>query len=147
MLFRSHQVAMLGELRHAIEAGELVLHYQPKIDFDTDRISGVEALVRWQHPHLGLLFPDKFIALAEETGLIKPLTHVVLRLALRQCAEWRRAGMDLSVAVNASAINIIDSEFPNEVAALLTETGVPASQLELEVTETAVMSEPARAVD
>ncbi len=141
------RLALQGELRRAIANGELVLHFQPKIDFKANRVHGVEALVRWEHPRHGLLAPDKFIPLAEQTGLIKSLTQTVLRGALRQCEEWRRRGLDLSVSVNISAINIQDPEFPDQVAQLLRESSVPASRLELEVTETAVMAEPARAVD
>ena len=141
------RVALQGELRRAIAANELVLHYQPKIDFGSDRVSGVEALVRWQHPKHGLLPPDKFIPLAEQTGLIKPMTQHILKMALHQCEEWQRAGLDLSVAVNISAISIQDPEFPDQVARLLKESTVPPSRIELEITETAVMAEPVRAVD
>jgi len=141
------RLTLQADLRRAIANTELVLHYQPKIDFHTDRISGVEALVRWQHPTRGLIYPDKFIPLAETNGLIKPLTYAVLRMALRQCEIWDKAGLPFSVAVNISAINIQDSEFPDQVAALLKETTVPATRLELEVTETAVMTEPVRAVE
>ncbi len=141
------RLVLQGELRHAIGHNELVLHFQPKIDFNSRLISGVEALVRWQHPKLGLLAPDKFIQMAEQTGLIKPLTYYVLRGALRQCQEWRSTGLDLPISVNISAINIQDPEFPGQVAKILKEFAVPTSRLELEITETAVMSEPVRAVD
>jgi diguanylate cyclase (GGDEF)-like protein len=140
-------LALQGELRRAIANNELVLHYQPKIDFNADRVSGVEALVRWQHPQHGLMLPDTFIPLAEQTGLIRPLTQWVLRTGLRQCQEWHRAGLSLSISINISAINIQDPEFPNQVAKLLAEFIVPPSLLELEITETAVMSEPVRAVE
>jgi diguanylate cyclase (GGDEF)-like protein len=139
--------ALQSELRQAIANNELVLHFQPKIDFKANRVNGVEALVRWQHPKHGLLAPDKFIPMAEQTGLIKPLTYSVLRSALRQCETWQQEGLALSMSVNISAINIQDPEFPDKVAKLLKEFTVPASRLELEVTETAVMSEPVRAVD
>ena len=141
------RLALQADLRRAIGNNELVLHYQPKIDFNTDRISGVEALVRWQHPTLGLLAPDKFIALAESSGLIKPLTYSVLRMALAQCEAWDKDGLAFSVAVNISAINIQDPEFPDQLALLLKGATVPATRLELEVTETAVMTEPVRAVE
>ncbi|MHB8536140.1 MAG: EAL domain-containing protein [Sulfuricaulis sp.] len=140
-------LALQGELRRAIADNELVLHYQPKIDFNADRVSGVEALVRWQHPRHGLMFPDKFIPLAEQTGLIRPLTQWVLQTSLRQCQEWHRAGLRLSMSVNISAINIQDPEFPDQVARLLEDVSFPPSLLELEITESAVMSEPVRAVD
>jgi len=133
------------DLRLAMAKHELVLHYQPKIDLDTNRVSGVEALVRWQHPQLGLLPPDRFIPLAEQTGLIRALTEYVLREALRQYQVWAQTGRDLPVAVNVSAVNIQDQDFPDQVAKLLEEFGTPPSRLELEVTETAIMTEPARA--
>ena len=136
-----------GELRHAIAHQELVLYFQPQIDFKSNRINGVEALVRWQHPKHGLLGPDKFIPLAEQTGMIKPLTYYVLRSALRHCEGWQRAGLDMSMSVNISAINIQDLEFPDQVAQILKEFSVPPARLELEITETAVMSEPVRAVE
>ena len=136
-----------GELRHAIAHNELVLYFQPQIDFKSNRINGVEALVRWQHPKHGLLGPDKFIPLAEQTGMIKPLTYYVLRSALRHCEGWQRTGLDLSMSVNISAINIQDLEFPDQVAEILKEFKVPPARLELEITETAVMSEPVRAVE
>ena len=141
------RMAMQSELRQAIANNELVLHYQPKIDFNANRVDGVEALVRWQHPVHGLMAPDKFIPLAEQTGLIKPLTKWVLKTALRQCEEWYRAGVPLSMSVNVSAISIQDPEFPGQMAKMLEDFDVPASQIELEITETAVMSEPVRAVE
>jgi len=141
------RLLLQADLRRAITNNELVLHYQPKIDFQTDRVSGVEALVRWQHPKLGLIFPDKFIPLAEGSGLIKSLTYSVLRMALQQCEVWQKDGLALSVAVNISAINIQDPEFPDQVGRLLADTTVPAARLELELTETAVMTEPVRAVE
>lgn len=141
------RMTLQSELRHAITDDELILHFQPKIDFIADRVSGVEALVRWKHPRHGLIFPDNFIPMAEQTGLIKPLTQWVLKSALRQCEEWQRAGLSLSMSVNISAINIQDPQFPDQVAELLSHSTVSPDQLELEVTETAVMSEPQRAVD
>lgn len=136
-----------GELRHAIAHNELVLYFQPQIDFKSNRINGVEALVRWQHPKHGLLGPDKFIPLAEQTGMIKQLTYYVLRSALRHCEGWQRTGQDLSMSVNISAINIQDPEFPEHVAEILKEFNVSPARLELEITETAVMYEPVRAVE
>ena len=134
-------------LRKAITNDELVLHYQPKIEFATRSISGVEALVRWQHPTRGLLSPDKFVPLAENTELIRPLTECVLRMAIKQCATWLRGGIRLSVAVNVSAINIQDAQFPDLVIKILKEHELPAQLLELELTESAVMSKPKHAID
>lgn len=141
------RLSLQTELRRALSTDELVLHYQPKIDLDSQRVSGVEALVRWQHPKRGLVAPDQFIPLAEETGLIHPLTEVVLRKAVRQVAEWYRQGTRLGVAVNISALNIQDPEFPVLVKKILDEHELPAHLLELELTESAVMSEPERAVE
>ncbi len=144
---KSEAVALKGELRHAISDGQMVLHYQPKIEFSTQTVSGVEALVRWQHPRLGLLYPDAFIAMAETTGLIKPLTHEVLRLAMKQIHDWGSQGFVYPVAVNISAINLQDKGFPESVAALIAEYKIPSHLLELEVTETAIMKEPIVAIE
>ena len=141
------RMRLQGELRNAIKHNELVLHYQPKIDFASARISGVEALVRWQHPTRGLLFPDAFIELAEATGQIKALTLVVLRKALDQSETWYRSGLNLTVAVNISSLSIQDPEFPDQLSDLLKSVNIPISQLELEITETAVMTGTVRAVE
>lgn len=141
------RLALKGELRHAINHDELVLYYQPKIDFGSGRISGVEALVRWQHPKHGLMLPDDFIPLAETTGLIKPLTVWVLHQALRQAGEWRRRGLSITMAVNISATSLLDLQLPEIVAQALQETETEPVWLELEITETAVMKEPALAID
>jgi diguanylate cyclase (GGDEF)-like protein/PAS domain S-box-containing protein len=135
----------LGELRRALSRGELVLHYQPKLKLGTGDVVGVEALVRWQHPEQGLLPPGEFVPLAEQTGLIKPLTSFVLRRALEQLSHWQRAGHDLSVAVNVSERSLLDPEFPAEVARVLSATGVRSDHLELEITEGTIMADPERA--
>ena len=139
------KLALLGELRRALELDQLLLHYQPKVSISTSEVVGAEALVRWQHPDRGLIFPDAFIPVAEHTGLIKPLTTYVLKAALAQAKTWMDAGQPLMVSVNLSARNLLDEGLPNEVAGLLTSTGVPAELLELEVTESAIMTEPVRA--
>jgi diguanylate cyclase (GGDEF)-like protein len=141
------RLALLGGLRRALERDELVLHYQPKADVDTGRVLGVEALVRWQHPDHGLLGPGEFIPLAERTGLIHPLTRWVLDAALCQAAEWHRAGHRVSVAVNVSTRSLLDQGFPDQVAEQLSAWQVPASCLVLEITESAVMADPALALD
>jgi diguanylate cyclase (GGDEF)-like protein len=137
---------LLAALRKAITKGELVLHFQPKIEFSTRRISGVEALVRWQHPERGLLSPDKFIPLAENSELIRPLTEFVLRSAIAQAAAWLASGIRLSIAVNVSAVNIQDPRFPELIVEILREYRLPAELLELELTESAVMSKPKLAI-
>jgi len=139
------KLALLGDLRRALERGELVLHYQPKISTSTGDVVSAEALVRWQHPARGLIFPDAFIPLAEHTGLIGPLTRYVLDAALTQARVWVDAGRPLPVSVNLSARNLLDENLPAQVAELLAAHDVPAELLELEVTESALMTEPARA--
>jgi diguanylate cyclase (GGDEF)-like protein len=143
--YSTKRLELMGELRRALENAELLLHYQPKIDLQTRQVIGVEGLVRWRHPRHGLLLPDKFLPLAEHSGLMKPLTQEVLGMALRQCRTWLDAGLKLSVAVNVTAPDLLDVQFPEELDALLAEHGVPSSQLELEITEGAIMADPVRA--
>ena len=145
-----HDVTRLGllvELRRAIEQDELVLHYQPQLDLSTRRIQGVEALVRWQHPTRGLLPPGEFIAHAENTGLMKSLTEWVLRRAIEQSAAWRAEGLAVPVAVNISPRSLLDRDLPATVLRYLDEASLPAHLLELEITETAIMTDPSRAAD
>jgi len=143
---RAERLALLADLHLALDRGELELRYQPKLDLVTDRVSSVEALVRWRHPRLGLLVPDVFIPLAEANGLIAPLTRLVLAEALRQCAAWRNQGIDVAVAVNLSARTVNDPDLPEQVSAALLTAGVPADRLILEITESAVMDDPDGAV-
>jgi diguanylate cyclase (GGDEF)-like protein len=145
--YSATRLALLGELRRAIEEGQLVLHYQPKVHFRTGIVEGVEALVRWQHPERGLIFPDEFIPFAEHTTLIRPLAHFVLDHALRQCRAWRRSGLDVSVAVNLSVRNLLDLSLPDEVARLLSKWELPPGALDLEITESTIMAEPMRAME
>jgi diguanylate cyclase len=139
------RLSLLGDLRRGIERGELLLHYQPKLNLKTRALVGVEALVRWQHPERGLVPPDEFIPLAEHTGLIGPLTTCVLNMALAQVKLWADGGQGIPVAVNISARNLLDEDFANKVNTLLNQHGVVPELLEVEVTESAVMLEPARA--
>lgn len=143
----TRRLALLGQLRQAIETGQLILYYQPKIDLRSGRVIGVEALVRWIHPEFGLIPPDEFIAPAEKSGLIRPLTLWVVEAALRQCRAWREEGRAFSVSVNVSARNLLDSQFPDQVAGLLQTHGVSPSQLELEITESAIMADPSKALE
>jgi diguanylate cyclase (GGDEF)-like protein len=142
-----HRLVLMGELRNALDRDELFLHYQPKIDLKTSRISGVEALVRWKHPQRGILPPDQFIRLAEQTGLIKPLTFWVLHSALRQCHAWHMEGIEMSVAVNLSARNLLDPKLPDQIAEILQSCALTADCLELEITESIIMVDPARAME
>ena len=135
------RLVLLGDLRRAITTGELTLYYQPKIDTVTGVLSSVEALVRWPHPTLGLLQPDEFIPLAENTAIIHALTTEVLRQALTQARKWADAGRPIPVSVNISARSLLDSTFPAQVRELLDTHGVPAHLLSLELTETAVMTD------
>jgi len=135
-------LSLKSELRRAIQSDQLSLYYQPQIDHHSRQVVGLEALVRWNHPQRGFLPPDKFIPLAEEAGLIGPLTHWVLKTALHQIAQLRAEGHLLTVAVNLSARNLHDISLPSAIAALLAESGVAAEHLTLEVTESAVMSSP-----
>jgi len=139
------RLALLGELRKAIDEDELVLHYQPKIEARSGRLVGVEALLRWRHATRGLIYPDKFIPSAECTGLIHPLTRHVLRKSLLQWIDWREQGLELNIAVNVSRQSLLDPNFPNEVAQLLETYSVPASSLELEITENSIMADFAQA--
>jgi diguanylate cyclase (GGDEF)-like protein/PAS domain S-box-containing protein len=139
------RLALHGELRQALEADELVVHYQPQADVATGEVHKVEALVRWQHPEHGLLGPDQFIPLAEQTGLIRALTHYVLDTALGQCHAWRAEGREVRVAVNITGRELVDLRFPDEVTKLLSKWRIKPAQLELEITETTIMTNPPRA--
>lgn len=135
------RLALLGELRRGIESGQLFLHYQPKVDLVLKRVVGVEALVRWQHPELGRVPPDQFIGPAEQTGLIGPLTQLVLKEALTQCQAWIQGGKRIPVAVNLSVRNLQDPRFPDQVAEMLQAFSVPPEFLELEITESGIMAD------
>ncbi|MGD0166405.1 MAG: EAL domain-containing protein [Gaiellaceae bacterium] len=141
------RLALLGELRRALENKELVLFYQPKADIRTGKVHGVEALLRWQHPEHGLTFPDDFIPLAEHTGLIRPLTLYVLNEALEQSYHWQQQGITLNIAVNLSARNLLDSELPDDVAQLLETWHVDPALLKLEITENTIMVDPPKALE
>src|ERR687895_203182 len=140
------RLTLLTELRRAIDRGQLVLHYQPKVDLRTGEIHGVEALVRWKHPERGMVPPDEFIPPAQKTGVIGPLTMFVLDEALRQCRTWALQGLDLCVAVNLSTRNLLDVHLPDTVGELLSRWEVPPSFLELEITESTILADPVRAM-
>ena len=132
----------LAELRRALDGGEIVVHYQPLLDLQRGDVVGVEALVRWAHPHEGLLLPEAFIPMAEPTHLITRVTATVLAQAIEQSALWRAEGIALDITVNVLARDLLDPGFADLVPGLLTEHGVPAGSLELEVTERAVLEDP-----
>jgi diguanylate cyclase (GGDEF)-like protein len=144
--FDATRLLLLGQVRLGLERDEFVLHYQPKMDLTTKRISGVEALLRWQHPEQGMLMPMSFVPLVEQTALIGPLTMNVIEQSLRQLVRWRERGLHLQVSVNLSARNLLDADLPGQLAALLHKHKVPAEQLTVEVTESATMVDPERAV-
>lgn len=137
-------------LLKAIEEGQLVIHYQPKMEFGegaSQAIKSVEALVRWEHPHYGLVMPDDFIPLAEETGLISPLTDYVLQAAAEQMAKWEHDGVVLSVAINIAPQLLSHLGLPDHFSALMAEHGLPPSRLILEITESAAMADTTRTMD
>ncbi|MGX1154460.1 putative bifunctional diguanylate cyclase/phosphodiesterase [Streptomyces albogriseolus] len=140
------RLGLLGDLRRALDAHEVELHYQPKVRFD-GQVSGLEALVRWVHPERGRVPPDEFIAIAESSGLMPQLTEYVLETALGQVAEWRSQGLFVPVAVNVSPRDVHSPGFAGSVAARLARYGVPAGALQLEITEHVLLEDPTRAAD
>jgi EAL domain-containing protein (putative c-di-GMP-specific phosphodiesterase class I) len=139
------KLKLASELRQAPLRNELVMHYQPKADLRTGRIVGAEALMRWRHPRHGVMMPDRFIPLAERSGLIRSLTLFAARTALTQARTWREAGIELTVSVNLSTRDLIDVSLPDEIGELLEAARVPAHLLELEITESVIMADPMRA--
>ena len=140
------RLMLMAQLRRALETGEIISLYQPKADLTSGRITGVEALARWNHPELGLLPPSDFIPLAEHTGLIKHLTLRILDESLQQWRRWRDLGLELSMAVNLSAQNLLDPKLSEEIMRLIAKWGVPPGMLELEITESSIMTDPTRAL-
>jgi diguanylate cyclase (GGDEF)-like protein len=145
--YDSDRLALVAELRRAIGNDELVLHYQPKETLADGSVGAVEALIRWNHPRHGLIFPDDFLPVAEQTGLIDALTDWVLAQALAQIVAWGNAGIPLSVAVNVSARNLCHHAFAARVQAALAANRVPAGSLIVEITETALLTDIERATD
>jgi len=137
------RLSLLGDLRRAIDAGELELHYQPKVNLADGRVEGMEALVRWSHPERGPISPADFVPLAEQSYLMRELTHIVLRRALDQAARWWRDGLEVPVSVNVSARDLLDTGLPEQLEAGLAELGLPARAIQLEVTERILMTEQA----
>jgi EAL domain-containing protein (putative c-di-GMP-specific phosphodiesterase class I) len=140
------RLALTGDLRSALDREEFILHYQPKLDLRTGAVTGAEVLLRWAHPVHSLLPPDEFIPLAENTGLIVPLSHYVLDHALRQVGAWRTDGIDIGAAVNLSARTLIERDLPDQIEAMCRRWDVPTSRLVLEITESMVVADPARAL-
>jgi diguanylate cyclase (GGDEF)-like protein len=142
----AQRLSVLSDFRRALLHDEIVLYYQPIVDLDNLVVRGAEGLVRWQHPEQGLLPPAAFISAVEQTGLIIPLTQHVLERAISQCADWRRDGGEMSVAVNLSVRNLLDHDLPKEVERLLSQYSLPPEALQLEITESMIMSDPERAM-
>lgn len=142
--FEQSRVIAASELRHALEHDEIVVYYQPKVRLADSLPYGVEALVRWQHPTDGLIFPDTFLPLVEQAGLMPRLTDVVMRRAINDVAQWRREGLHLSVSVNVPAAAIMDSNLPLRVAELLERAEVPSEFLTVEITEQALLGDRVR---
>lgn len=130
-----------GDLRHALQREQLVLHYQPKMDLRSSSITGAEALIRWHHPEHGIIPPDEFIPLAERTGLIRPITDWVIETALKQNKAWRKMGYELHVAVNVSARSFQNTKLVEIIKGTLEKLDMPASSLEVEITENILMSD------
>jgi EAL domain-containing protein (putative c-di-GMP-specific phosphodiesterase class I) len=136
-----------ARLAAAIQAGELTLHYQPVVDLRAGRVIGVEALVRWEHPRLGLVMPASFVGVAEQGGLIGDLTDWALAQAVRQAAVWHKAGLTLQIAVNVSNASAPDGQLPERLERMCADAGVPPSAIALELTESAATQDPARAME
>jgi diguanylate cyclase (GGDEF)-like protein len=138
------RLTLAGDLRRALEDGEIVTEFQPKIDLRADRVCGAEALVRWRHPHRGAIAPELFIGIAEQTGFIVPITLHVLEDAVRACREWRRHGAPLTVAVNLSARVLLEPDLPETVVGLCRRYDLAPDALVLEITESMVVADPER---
>jgi diguanylate cyclase (GGDEF)-like protein len=135
------RLALVAELRTALDCGEIVAHFQPQADLQTGEIVGVEALARWEHPDRGLLMPLDFIGVAEQSGLVRPFTLRILDLAVAECAWWAARGSNATVAVNLAARSLLDRELPRDVAVVLARHSLPPDRLVLEITETTAASE------
>jgi EAL domain-containing protein (putative c-di-GMP-specific phosphodiesterase class I) len=135
----TERLELESDLRHALERDELRLHYQPLVDLEDGRITGVEALVRWQHPERGLLAPDQFIGIAEESGLIVALGEWVMRTACRQASAWSRAGQDLEMSINLSPLQLTEPSLPATIERVIEETGAVAQRICFEITERAAV--------
>jgi diguanylate cyclase (GGDEF)-like protein len=142
---QASKLALAADLRRGISDGQLFLEYQPKALLRTGDVHGVEALVRWNHPERGTIPPDRFIPLAERSGLIRDLSLWVLHAAAEQAAAWKRNGLDLSIAVNLSARDLIDSDLPRRIDEAITAHGIEPATFEIEITESVLMADPQRA--
>ncbi len=144
---RGESTTNVKDLRRGIQAKEFILHYQPQIDLVSGRLSGVEALVRWQHPERGMLYPDMFVEVAEQNQLIGELTQLVLDMALKQCSEWKSRGLELEMSVNISSENVKGLYLPEKLMDALDKNDLDPGWLTLEVTESALMGELVTSLD
>jgi diguanylate cyclase (GGDEF)-like protein len=138
------RLMLAGEMRRSIEAGQFTLYYQPLVDMESNRLVGAEALARWIHPERGLVEPNEFIPIAEQTGLIRPLTIKLLEHALEQVLQWRDMGHELTVSVNLSPRHLLDQQLPDDIETLLQRFGASPRSLKFEITESTIMADPKR---
>src|SRR6202022_2250136 len=141
------RVVLQADLRQAIARREIILYYQPQVAIATGAVTGFEALARWRHAQRGWIPPGEFIPVAERIGLIKPLTACLVELAARQLVDWQRSGISIPVAVNVSMRNLLDPRFPATMKDIVAISGVEARSIKLEITESALMTEPGRVVE
>jgi diguanylate cyclase (GGDEF)-like protein len=139
----TRRLALMGELRHAIEHNELLLYCQPKVNIAARRVCGAEALVRWQHPVRGMISPVEFIKLAEQAGLITPLTNWMLDASFSQSHAWHEAGLDRALSINLSAQDLRDSRLLDRIQGLFSTWGISHDLIQFELTESALMEDPA----
>jgi len=144
--YRLEHLTLASELRQAIESGDLVIHYQPKVDIATESIVGVEALVRWQHPEKGMIPPDLFIPMAEETGIIHPFTAWLISETSRQIRCWQDKGIDLIVAINLAPRNLLEADLPEQLQRAIRHCNISPSNFMMEITERGLIAEPQRAM-
>jgi diguanylate cyclase (GGDEF)-like protein len=144
-VFTRESLTLGGQLRRALDSGDIVAHYQPKVEVSSGRIVGAEALVRWEHPERGIVLPSEFLSVVEKAGLMGSLTTLVLRRAAAEAAAWARDGLDLGIAVNVDVDALLDPSFPRRVAEILDEMQLAPELLTIELTETSLMADPARA--
>jgi len=140
------RLTLIGQVRPALETGEFVMYYQPKVRLMDGRVAGAEALIRWEHPTLGLVPPDEFIPLVEKTVLLRPLTHYVAESVLKQWREWASMGIRLPIAINVSPRSLLDADFPDQIQSLLREYDVPPAFLRIELTEGFLMGDSGRSI-
>ena len=145
--YTPERLTLLGDLKDAIAEGQMVLHFQPQVSLATRELTGAEALLRWHHPRRGLLMPDEFIHLAERTAVVRNLTLWVVNAAARECRRWCDAGLDLSIAVNLASTNVTDPTLPPAIQDILDRWEVAPQRVELEISESTVMGDSARAED